>query len=185
LAFLSGATVAMATHSTKRLFFALWPDSTTRQHCCTVLNALACPAKPVAAHNLHVTLVFLGNVDSQQQRAITQEAGNLNVPAMTLQFDRLSYWKQPAIGCLTTSLPVDSAILSLVEELTAIAERNGITVDKRPFKPHVTLFRKLKAPLQTEFAPISWSAGEFCLVESCASSSGVLYRVLERWPRQD
>lgn len=174
----------MSINSTKRLFFALWPDSSTRQQCCAVLNSLGCHGKPVAAHNLHVTLVFLGSVDSQQQRAITQEAGKLNVAAMSLKFDRLSYWRKPAIGCLTTSLRVDAAIVSLVEQLTAIAERNGITVDKRPFKPHVTLLRKLKAPLQCEFAAIPWHGYEFCLVESCASSHGVLYQVIERWPCQ-
>jgi 2'-5' RNA ligase len=174
----------MTTNPTNRLFFALWPDASTRQQCQELVNSLACNGKPVATQNLHVTLVFLGNVDSQQQLAITQAASGLSVPAMALQFDQLSYWQKPAIGCLTTSCRVDSAIVALAEQLAVIAERCGIAVDKRPFTPHVTLFRKLKAPLQGEFDPIQWCVSEFCLVESCASADGVLYRVLNRWSGQ-
>ncbi len=174
-----------AINPTKRLFFALWPDSSTRQQCRELIATFDCNGKAVAADNLHVTLVFLGRVDSQQQTAITQEADSLSVAAMALQFDQLSYWKKPAIGCLTTSFPVDSALVSLADQLAAIAERCGIVVDKRPFTPHVTLFRKLTAALQGEFVPIQWQAKEFCLAESCASASGVLYRVLKRWPSQD
>lgn len=172
----------MQNAASKRLFFALWPDPATRDGCSKLIPDLrGSGGKPVAAHNLHVTLVFLGAVDSRQQQAISQAASTLHVAAMALHFDQLSYWRKPAIGCLTTSR-VDPAVVTLAAQLTAIAEDCGIAVDKRPYQPHVTLFRNQHAPLQYDFQAIAWQAHDFCLVESCSTACGVLYQVLNRWP---
>ncbi len=176
----------MQNQTTKRLFFALWPDETTRQKCCEVMARLGDhgKGKPVAEQNLHVTLVFLGNVNSLQQQAICRAADDLPVLPMTLQFDQLRFWRKPAIGCLTARL-TDPAIVTLAGQLTEIAKSQGIAIDQRPYTPHVTLFRKLTALLPGEFPPIPWHADDFCLVESCASDHGVIYRILERWPKPD
>lgn len=164
----------------KRLFFALWPDEETRQRCRQIMRAVRSAGKPVSAMNLHITLVFLGSVDDAKQAAMTQAAANIVVPPMTLAFNRLDYWKRPKVVCLSTE-QLDPAVSSLVEQLTLAAVQNGIEVDQRPYKPHVTLLRKAKSPTEIAFEPILWQAGEFCLVESCSTAAGVEYRVIERW----
>lgn len=164
----------------KRLFFALWPDSTTRQHCHELAKALRGCGRLVPANNLHVTLVFLGAVNEAQQAAITQAAASLSSEPMRLCFDRLSYWRKPAVVCLCAER-VDSALICLVEQLTAIAEQQQISLDKRPYRPHVTLLRKAKSLPERDFKPIEWQASGFSLVESCSTPTGVEYRVLESW----
>jgi RNA 2',3'-cyclic 3'-phosphodiesterase len=166
----------------KRLFFALWPDEATRQQCSAVVEKLTGEGlRPVAAKNLHVTLLFLGNVDAEQRAGITVAADALSVPpVMELTYDRLSYWKKPAIYCLTARR-FDSEIAVLAERLAAIAVQYGVAVDERPFKPHITLVRKARAPAEIEFQPILWRADAFCLVESCSDKDGVEYRVIKRW----
>ena len=60
--------------------------------------------------------------------------------------------------------------------------RLGIEIEKRPYRPHVTVARKAKLPLSTDIEAIDWSATEFVLVESISTAQGVRYNVLKRWP---
>lgn len=164
----------------KRLFFALWPDQATHQHCQQITQALRDHGKPVAAMNLHVTLVFLGQVDAAKQTAISKAADNIQFEAMNLRFNRLSYWKKPAVVCLCAE-QTDPAVQQLVDQLANAARQNGLMIDDRPFKPHVTLLRKARSQPQHLFESIQWQADGFCLVESCSTPSGVEYRVIQRW----
>ena len=164
----------------KRLFFALWPDPETRQKCHQLARLLQNAGKPVDARNLHVTLLFLGAVDEVRQREMMQAAASLLVQPMKLRFDRLAYWRKPAVVCLCTE-QVDSRIINLVDQLTEIATQQHIVLDQRVYKPHVTLVRKAKKLPDLQFKPIDWVAKSFCLVESVSTPNGVVYRVLERW----
>lgn len=164
----------------KRLFFALWPDETIRQNCQKIVHSLHGHGRPVAVTNLHATLVFLGNVNETQQAAMTEAAAQISVPPMTLTFNQLAYWKRPAIVCLVAER-VDPIVLTLVEQLTAAALKNGIAVEQRPYRPHITLLRKAKVLPELEIQPIDWLADNFCLVESCSTPTGVAYRVIQQW----
>jgi 2'-5' RNA ligase len=164
----------------KRLFFALWPNDETRQQCDQISRALRGSGKPVAAANLHVTLLFLGSVDESLQRRLTQAAAQLAVRPMSLSFDRLSFWRKPAVVCLSSSQSYP-AVEDLVTQLTGLALPLGIPLDQRPYQPHVTLLRKAKTAPTLAFPAVEWRADGFCLVESCSTSRGVEYRVLERW----
>lgn len=169
----------------KRLFFAFWPDEAMRRQVAELGKKLSGQGlRPVAAKNLHATLVFLGGVDAEQEAAITAAAGELAVPSsMSVTFDKLSYWKKPAIYCLT-GRHFDRSVADLTEQLAAIATRFGVKVDERPFKPHITLARKARTRIDVEFEPIVWQADAFCLVESCSMADGVEYRVIRRWSSQ-
>lgn len=168
----------------KRLFFALWPDQNTRQQCQQVIQSLPGQGKPVVANNLHVTLVFLGNIDQARQIAITKAANAINIQPMRLIFNHLSFWKKPAVVCLVAE-QVDPAVSSLVTQLSMSARQLGIELDDRPYKPHITLLRKAKSQVNIDFNPIHWQSNSFCLVESCSTTSGVEYRVIERWTMPD
>lgn len=168
----------------KRLFFALWPDQNIRQHCRQLSMSMRGFGKPVAADNLHVTLVFLGLLDAARQQALCEAAERIVIEPFCLAFDRVEYWKKPAIVCLSADR-VDRVLSTWVENLTVAALENGVSVDPRPYKPHVTLLRKAKQLPPAEFEPIIWPAAGFCLVESCATPEGVAYRVLQRWGLQD
>ena len=164
----------------KRLFFALWPDAATRRHCQQIAAALNEYGRPVQAMNFHVTLAFLGAVDARQQIALTHAASGIQFTAMKLNFNLLSYWKKPGIVCLSTDQP-DPATSALAEQLVHIAKSNGLQMDERPFKAHVTLLRKAHALPPLTFEPIAWQAESFCLLESCSKPGGVAYRMLKQW----
>lgn len=164
----------------KRLFFALWPDQNTRRQCLQLSAGMRGFGKPVAANNLHVTLVFLGLVDAAGQQAMSKAAGRIAVEPFCLTFDRVEFWQKPAVVCLRAER-IEPVLSAWVEQLTLAALDNGISVDQRPYRPHVTLLRKAKQLPPAEFEPIIWRAAGFCLAESCSTPAGVEYRVLERW----
>lgn len=169
----------------KRLFFALWPDRATRLQCSRVLEKQMEPDfRPVSSANLHVTLLFLGSVNSEQEADISAGADAVLLPPtpMVLIFDRLDYWKKPGVLCLT-SRDFDQRVTVLAKSLTDIAIRYGVRIDERRFCPHVTLARKVRRTIVADFEPVVWQAEDFCLVESCPLADGVAYRVIRRWGR--
>lgn len=168
----------------KRLFFALWPNDQTRQHCMQVMNRLPTGQQQlVDVNNLHVTLVFIGSVDSTLEETLIRIGGELPVSDMLITFDQLTFWRKPKILCLTGHSQ-NKALPLLVEQLSSRVQPLPIKLDERPYQAHVTLARKAERNVNIAFEPITWHANTFCLVESCSLPQGVRYQVLHTWPTQ-
>jgi len=165
----------------RRLFFALWPSDATRKSVGQFSQRIkARDLKIVKADNLHVTLVFLGNVDAQTERVIRQKASSIRAQAFILNFNQLAFWHKPRVLCLLSQL-VDPQLLVLVGALMQIAEQSTIKIEDRPYRPHITLVRKAQVLVNANVPAIQWYAGSFCLVESCSTPEGVQYRVVQQW----
>ena len=168
---------------TSKLFFALWPDDETQQALTHLNQSIAAEGfKRVQPHNLHVTLVFLGQVDKDAELSIRQSAAGIAAPHFELTFDSLRYWSRPRILCLTCRQPVPEAAMMLAAALTAATENCGLQTDTRPYIPHITLARHARYLPDVKFEPIIWRAETFCLVESCSEPGGVNYKVIQQWP---
>jgi 2'-5' RNA ligase len=168
---------------TSRLFFALWPDDKTRQALARLNQAIADKGlKLVQPHNLHVTLVFLGQVDAETESSLMQAAANITTQPFTLNFDSLSYWSRPRILCLSCRRPAPEPAIMLVSALEAAAANCGLSTDTRPYTAHITLARRARHLPDVKIEPITWRAEAFSLVESCSEPEGVLYRVIKQWP---
>ena len=165
----------------KRLFFALWPSKDCRKQLDRFNQSINSEElKKVKSDNLHVTLVYLGNVDAQTEALIRQEVEHIKAKPFVLQFEQLAFWKKPRILCLLTQ-QYDPQILLLVNALKSIVQQYGIKVENRPYKPHITLARKARKPLEINVQAIEWPADSFCLVESVSTPEGVHYQVLQSW----
>ncbi len=166
----------------KRLFLALWPDDKSRQQCAKIATAIQTEkVSPVKPSNIHITLIFLGNLDLEKETHLKQALVDIHVPRITLTFDRLSFWKKPGIICLTTT-GLSVGLATLVEDLSMPVKKLEILIDERPYNPHITLIKKAKKLKVLEFPPIIWHSESFCLVESCSTPNGVEYRVIGEWP---
>lgn len=166
-----------------RLFFALWPDDETRQALARLHQAIATKRlKLVQPHNLHVTLVFLGQVDAVTESVLKQAVTDITTQPFTLTFDRLSYWRRPRILCLTCQQPAPEPAIVLVSALETAAADCGLQTDTRPYTPHITLARHVRHLPDLEIEPLIWRAEAFSLVESCSEPEGVRYQVIKQWP---
>lgn len=167
-----------------RLFFALWPSDQVRQSIVDVFSAIAIPdhSRFIQPENLHITLHFLGQVESDRRVCLQQVACALNDKPFVVNLDCLGYFTKAKIlwmGC--QYLPVE--LVRLHRDLGESLANCGYQSEFHEYKPHVTLMRKCREPLNAnnDFV-IPWQVDEFALVESISGSGGVRYQVIEKYP---
>lgn len=166
-----------------RLFFALDIDKEMKNSIATWRQQLMPgPAKPVAKNNLHITLQFLGTVSDEQYQTVVEQGSKIEVPPFKMRLNNYGCWKKPGIFWLAPdSTPEELNLLATA--LRQCALQAGIESEKRPYKPHLTLFRKFRRPvlekiIQPDFA-LSFS--NFSLFESISTKQGVHYKEIKRW----
>ena len=165
-----------------RYFFALWPDFEVRNQLEAISQQLPdrC-GRRVKTENLHITLVFLGNVETAVMTRICRDVDGISSQETELTLDEYGWWKKPQVIWLGTgSMPAGLAELAM--QLNTIVRDNGVQTETRPFVPHLTLVRKVKRPLtRFLFPPIHWKIRDFCLVESITHASGAEYKPCQNW----
>jgi 2'-5' RNA ligase len=173
----------MENKSTRRLFFALWPDDETRASLVTLTRTKTHrQGRRVADDNLHLTLAFPGNVTAHVQACLEEAAGRITGVAFALSIDRLGHWSGPRIIWAAPS-QTPPELWSLAAALREVLATCGLEPENRPYQAHITLARKASRAISvTRIEPITWSISQFCLVESVSEPSGVRYRVLRAWP---
>ena len=165
-----------------RLFFALWPDNNTRNQ----LQAITQPipqncGRVIPAENLHITLAFLGQIDEETAKNLEAAAMQIKAREFTLELSTIGYWRKAKILWLAPAV-IPAELNLLVARVNEISIVCGITLDGRPFRPHITLARKagMAAP-QIQNPLVSWQVRNFALVESVTHHIGAQYRVRRSW----
>lgn len=144
--------------------------------------------RPVRAENLHVTLAFLGSVGEgrlAELAAIARQAAGPrpgSVPALVLAFDHLEYWRAAQLLCALPS-QAPEAVAALARGLQDLLAARGFAPDLKPFRPHVTVVRKVsRAGRFARMPQVVWSFTELALIESRTRPEGALYSVVEFFP---
>lgn len=158
-----------ASETRQRLFFALWPaPELQRELAERGREALGNRrARRVPAANLHVTLAFLGEVDADFRACAEAAAARVTAAPFTLSLDRLGYWGRRGLLWAGPSAQPE-AVERLAADLNAVlADDCGHDPDRRPFRAHVTLARKVpKMPGRMAIEPLEWPVERFVLVAS-------------------
>lgn len=167
-----------------RLFFALWPQPEARKR----VAALARQFNPQGGRlhhpdDLHITLVFLGQVEDVRMPCIQQVADAVEAPGFSLEMDTIGHWPRPRILWCGPSV-VPEPLRNLVDSLQRGLLECGFEPERRRYKPHITLHRKVRhAESGVIEPPIEWLAEEFVLATSGGNTPGApRYRILHRWP---
>ena len=169
--------------ATQRLFFALWPDDEVRAKVTKWRRSLhQRRAKPVAEDNLHITLVFIGAVDSRMRACLEAQAAEVEGEAFELRLSRPGHFARSKVIWLGPD-PTPQAARSLVVALNARLQVCGFRPERRAFSAHMTLFRKaVPAGFSSTIEPIQWKVDSFFLVESDTRPEGVQYSVVREFP---
>lgn len=166
-----------------RLFLALWPDEPARHALQAWQAAVPWPAgaRPTAGANLHLTLHFIGAVPRAHVPALSQALGAAAAAfePCTLQLDEFTVW--PRGIALLQPQQTEPALAQLHTALGAVLAAQGLPVETRPYRPHVTLARHAEGaalpPGVPAPPPVCWPVRDgFVLAESAGG-----YRVLQRW----
>lgn len=184
-----------------RLFFAIDIPDSAREQMARVIKGMKTACRFVDAHpqwmvpeNLHITLAFLGLVPANQLEAV--KSVMLPVAAerepFSLGIESLEYFpsnvRDPKVLSARITgdkLPLKSLQRRLVEEL----KREGLFVDDRPFRAHLTLARlgstktaaRLEAVVKSH-APMlntKFTVDKLVLFESNVTNQGAVYTVVK------
>jgi 2'-5' RNA ligase len=166
------------------LFFALFPDSDTRRRVAAAAQALALDdgSRRVPCENYHMTLAFIGEVRGEMLAPLKTVGAAQRALEFTLRLDSYEYWPTPSAVVTGPSFcpaPLEDLRRGLCADLT----RCGIGLDDRPFRPHVTIARKVsQAPVLQAMSEIAWTAHAFQLARSRSTPGGAIYTVVDSWP---
>jgi RNA 2',3'-cyclic 3'-phosphodiesterase len=166
-----------------RLFFALWPDPALRHELAARIAELtgSIDGRLQRSDQWHVTLEFIGQVARERLPSLRAAADCVRSPTLTVQFDRVEYWRKPQVVCLVASRPPD-ALATLVTQLRAALAAAGFATDGRSFRPHVTLARKARLAAESRLdPPLDWRSDGFALVRSVTDPAGSRYEPLCWW----
>jgi 2'-5' RNA ligase len=172
-----------ASAGTARVFFALWPDDATRGALARLATGLRreCGGRAVPARNLHLTLAFIGNIESDRVSVLRALATDVVAPSFAMMLDTVNYWRHNRI-VWAGPRECPEALRILVAALGHSLKNNSVSFDHRPYAPHVTLLRNARrAPAAVTLDKIEWCAQDFALVQSVHRDGVSEYEVLERW----
>ena len=174
----------LAKPDTARLFFAAWPAPEVQQALGKQAQVLAreCGGRAIPAHNIHLTLAFLGDVERARRARIDALAGAISGQHFNLAIDHVEYWRHNRIVWAGVE-HCPEALQDLAASLERALAAEEFRIERRPYVPHVTLLRDARrAPADAAMRTIAWPVSGFALVESVPREKGRAYEVLKDWP---
>ncbi|MDI1286269.1 MAG: RNA 2',3'-cyclic phosphodiesterase [Reyranella sp.] len=146
------------------------------------------------AENLHVTLCFCDEVQGAVMRDLEEELGDIAGPRFSLTLasvEQFSTGKQPR--ALVALVQKSEQLDWLQQKVATVARNCGIAIERRKFRPHVTLARfptgaetghhiaQFMASHGT-FRSAPWVAEHFSLYSSRRGGSGPIYTEEASYP---
>lgn len=170
---------------TQRLFFALWPEPGQLGPLVEGVKRLVPPSvgRPQRPDQLHVTIEFLGAIVESRMAEVRAAgaAAAADARPFEIAFDRMDHWRRPRVLCLTAS-ETPQALAQLSQSLRRELETRGFEVERREFRAHLTLARKVdRPPPLASLEPVRWPAASLTLVRSVSDPAGSRYEPLVAW----
>ena len=134
------ATDSLAIDGWQRCFIALAPDAGTRD----VLTAIpvSTNARRVPYEQLHLTVTFIGALSAEQGSALAEALTEHRIPLTPTPVTHIEHWPNAGHPRLTVAtLAMTDEFVKLDWRVRSLMIEQGLPVDARAFRPHVTLAR--------------------------------------------
>lgn len=140
--------------------------------------------KTLPRRSLHITLLFLGNVEEGGIEQLKAVLDNLQSASFELNFSHVGLFPNADRPRLLAAGFEESAMAQeLCVNLQNVIRQLGLAVDERPYRPHITLAR-LKYRRRISFTAVPLiekiCVNEIVLYKSTLSSDGAHYTVLHK-----
>ena len=153
----------------------------------TALQSGVPDARWVTPENFHVTLCFAGEVQGAVMRDLEEELSDAAGPKFAVRVagvEQFSSGKQPK--ALVALIEKSERLERLAQKVSTIVRHCGIAVDRRKFRPHVTLARFANGAetghhiaqfmaSHSTFKAGPWVAEHFSLFSSRSGGGGRIY----------
>jgi RNA 2',3'-cyclic 3'-phosphodiesterase len=175
--------MATAATALERAFLALWPSAQEAADLRVAVdaNCRECNGIPVPLADVHCTLVYLGNLDAARYQALGSEIEGVTGEAFRLSLDLVEHWPGPRI-IVACPREVPTALKELQQRLASATLSAGLPMDTRPYRPHVTVRRKLPRGCATlPLPPCNWDVDQFAIAHSGGVAGESRYSIVRRW----
>ncbi|GAA4497328.1 RNA 2',3'-cyclic phosphodiesterase [Pseudaeromonas paramecii] len=164
----------------RRLFFGL--DATPlSQELIALQQAWGLPARAIPAANFHLTLLFLGQCDERQYRALAAGADEILAAPLAVSLDESGWFPRAQVAWVGQD-KAPAPLLALARSLHTLAQAQGLCPEPLRLRPHISLYRKAKAPPPVlACPPLQLATDQFHLYESVSTPEGVRYLSRKRF----
>jgi 2'-5' RNA ligase len=164
-----------------KLFFALVPDLGVRHRLEQAQQSLGVSGRATKPGQFHVTLAFLGMQQADLIPEIQDIASRLSFEPCRVVLDRFGQFRRAGVLWMGAS-EIPAALRGFQNSLVGAMLEAGIGHDRKDWKYHVTLYRKLRKPSSImDPVAIEWSLNGFELIESISVGNGVEYHSIGHW----
>ena len=105
--------------------------------------------------NLHLTLVFLGEVAGSRVREVENVMDEVNVKPFTINISGIGSFKRDKGDLLWAGIEKNKSLSQIHRQLSEGLDSAGFSVEKRAFSPHLTLARNVVLPEGADNLPLS------------------------------
>jgi 2'-5' RNA ligase len=141
----------------------------------------------MAIDNIHITLLFLGDINSEQLAKVQRAIATINVKPFSIAIKGISYFGGREMHTIFANVTDDGQTKAVYLELSELLLSFGIKVEhSREYIPHVTIARVKEGNADTrefigrnsgqEFGEFNVSA--ICIKQSVLSEKGPVYTTL-------
>jgi 2'-5' RNA ligase len=123
-----------------RVFFGLALPEHLRNRLAVEALALRLPRR-VDPRDMHLTLIFLGEVRPDLLEALHEAAESISMPGFALRLQGFGLFGKAQPHSLWAGVAPEPALTALQAKLETALRRAGASPEKRRFLPHVTLGR--------------------------------------------
>jgi 2'-5' RNA ligase len=174
-----------------RAFVALALPEPVRFELVLLQNGLPLP-RPVPPGNLHLTLVFLGELPEPVVTDVDLALGRLRAPGFEVALGGLDVFGGARPRAVYVGAATNPALAHLQAKTAAAARSAGVEIESRRFVPHVTLARLRPGEVDRQrlgqalairgaYAAPRFRAEDFRLYRSWLGAGGATYQEIARY----
>ena len=170
-----------------RLFIAANFDSRTKSKMAAAQKKLAEYADGRFTHpdNIHLTLIFLGQIQPQLIGDIEKAMQSVSFHPMNITFSHVGHFTRRNRDIWWIGINKNSELIRLQKELVESLSLLGFSFQEQPFIPHITLARQVKAskPINKEGifkAPFSTKIDSISLINSHRVDNKLTYTEISK-----
>lgn len=129
-----------------RLFLAVRFPAEIREALCEAIRRLksCCESgRFTEQDHLHLTLVFLGEVPSGRVWEVREAMELARVPSFPLCIGGTGFFRRPGGDICWAGVEHGKTLFAAYDELCNKLEEKSFAVEKRPYRPHLTLGREI------------------------------------------
>ncbi|PJZ70999.1 RNA 2',3'-cyclic phosphodiesterase [Leptospira perolatii] len=150
--------------------------------------------KWVPAENLHLTLVFLGELPEIRRESLSEFCSTIQFRPFSFNLKGIEWFiKKKSPSILYIDVEPAPELLELQKTIDSGLRRLGFTIEGKNYKPHITIGRFKDVPMDKvvsymeefrDFVEIGIPAQEFHVYSSRSGPNGQMYRIEESFPNK-